>query len=79
MSSSKEQNKWMLHSLNGTGEGRFLVGVLVTGHANPPPKAEANPGRVVRWMLINKIEYEWGPDKNVKSFKVISRAVCGWP
>jgi hypothetical protein len=71
ISSSQDQNKPKLESGNGMGTGRFLFGVVITAHPNPPPNAEAN-GRVVKWTLIYKIDYEWDPDKKLKSFKVTS-------
>jgi len=76
---TRDKNKWKVETLNGIGKGRFMVGVVITGHPNPPPSAEANPGRAVKWTLIYKIEYEWGPDKKVTSFKVISDEACGHP
>ena len=78
VSSNQEENKPKLESGNGKGKGRFLFGVVVTARPNPPPNGEAN-GRVVKWTIIYKIHYEWGPDKNVKSFRVESWDVCGHP
>jgi hypothetical protein len=79
LGASKDEDKWTLHSMNGMGDGQFLVGVLIYGHPNPPPNAEANPGRVVKWTLIYKIQYKWDRDKKVTNFKVILRDVCGHP
>ena len=79
VSSNQDENKPKLEtSGNGTGKGRFLFGVVVTARPNPPPNGEAS-GRAVKWTIIYKIRYEWGPDKNVKSFTVESWDVCGHP
>jgi len=79
VSSNQDENKPKLEtSGNGTGKGRFLFGVVVTARPNPSPNGEAK-GRAVKWTIIYKIRYEWGPDKNVKSFTVESWDVCGHP
>jgi hypothetical protein len=84
ISSNQEENKPKLETFaNGGGKGRFLFGVVITAKPNGVNTAlgDANPGRAVKWTLIYKILYEWGPGKKVKpsSFKVELRDVCGHP
>jgi hypothetical protein len=82
VSSNKDENKWSVKKFsNGKGEGRFLLGVVITAEPNAVNTAhgDANPGKAVKWTLIYRIEYEWNADKKARNFKVTSWDVCGHP
>ncbi len=49
--------------LNGLGAGEFRLRIQVTGH--PKSQGDPNPSKVVRFRLVYKVVYDWGPDNKV--------------